>query len=329
MANISLYDLATLQRNDPYTGLIEDVTTLPAEWNSISAMKRSGTWYEIVKRTTYPTAQFRQVNAGVTTSKSAYKKEVKEMLFVDTQLQMDEAIWDADDASVGQIWQLEAEGAMRAAAILLGQQTYYGTSADANGFIGLRSQFTAVAKAGGTTNTTSAYLLWEDEKHGVRYDVGRDGQFAISAPFRQQIAPTSTTVQFAYVGNLRAYVGLFVGSNLSVYAITGIGTTVSTPETNPLSDLLAQQLYASIPAARRNKLRWYMNRTSESILQQNRSAVIPTAGIFSGASPTGVGTAYLQPADSTGRPAYSPMPTMLNGWPIVVTDSILNTETNS
>ncbi len=315
--NLTLFDLAMLQRNDAYTGLIEDVTTLPREWDTIPATKRSGTWYEIVKRVQYPTAQFRQVNGGVNTSKSIYKKEVKDMLFVDTQLQMDEAIWDADDGSVGAVWQLEAEGAMRAASILIGQQTYYGTSADANGFIGLRSQFTAVAKAGGTTNSTSAYLLWENEKEGVRYDVGRDGSFAISAPMRQQVIPSTGTVQFAYVGNLKSYIGLFVGSNLSVYAITGITTTVSSAQTNGITDLLAQQLYANIPAARRNNLRWYMNRTAESILQQNRSAVINTSGFV------------YQPADNAGRPAFSPLPTMLNGWPIEIPDSILNTETNS
>jgi hypothetical protein len=81
--------------------------------------------------------------------------------------------------------------------------------------------------------------------------------------------------------------------------------------------LLAQQLYANIPAARRNNLRWYLNRTSESILQQNRSAVIATTGLV------------YQAADAGGRPAFSPQPSMLNGWPITVTDSILNTETNS
>jgi hypothetical protein len=320
-SNLTLYDLTILQRNDRYTGLIEDVTTLPMEWDTIAAVPREGWWYEIVKRIQYPTAQFRQVNNGVSSSRSIYKKEVKQMLFIDTQLVVDEAVWDADDASVGSVWQNEASGAMQAAAILIGQQTYYGTSADANGFIGLRSQFSAVVKAGGTTNTTSAYLLWEDEKEGIRYDVGKNGSFAISSPFRQQVtAPGvgATGNIFAYVGNLKGYVGLFVGSNLSVWGVTGVTTTVGTPGTNGLTDLLAQQLYASIPMKRRNKLRWYMNRTAEAVLQQNRSAITPSTGV-----------AQYQPADPAGRPAYAPQPELLNGWPIVITDSILNTETNS
>ena len=325
MPNLSLYDLAVLQRNDPYTGLIEDVTTLPREFTTIASVKRPGTWYEIVRRITLPTAQFRPVNQGVTPSRSTYKKEIKEMLFIDTQIQMDEAVWDADDNSVGAAWQLEAAGAMQSLGILIGQQTYYGTGADAYGFNGIRTQLAAVAKANGTTNTTSAYLLWENEKEGIRYDVGKDGNFAISAPMRQQIADPNNSGKylFAYVGNLKGYVGLFVGSNLSAYAVTGITTTVTAPATNGLSDAIAMQLFASVPIARRNSMRWYMNRTAEAILQQNRSAITPSTG--SGAN----GLAQYQPADGSGRPAFAPTPEKLLGWDIVVTDSILNTETNS
>ncbi len=280
MAQLSLYDLAVLQRNDRYTGLIEDVTTLPKEWDTIAAVPRDGWWYEIVKRVTLPTAQFRTPNIGVNSSKSTYKKEVKEMLFIDTQIIVDEAIWDADDDSVGSVWMNESAGALQAAGILIGQQTYYGTSADALGFLGLRSQWAAVAKAGGTTSTTSAYLMWEDTKHGIRYDVGKNGSFAISAPQRQLVADPNNSGKsyFAYVGNLKGYVGLFVGSNLSAWAITGITTTVGSAQTNGLTDLLAQQLYSNIPQMRRNNLRWYMNRTAEAILQQNRSAVINSTG---------------------------------------------------
>lgn len=319
-SNLTLYDLTVLQRNDPYTGLIEDVTTLPREWDTIPAVPREGWWYETVSRVQYPTAQFRQVNGGVAASRSIYKKKVNTMMFVDTQLVVDEAIWDADDASVGAVWMLEAKGAVEAASILIGQQTYYGTSADANGFVGLRSQFAGVVKAGGTTNTTSAYLVWADEKEGIRYDVGKNGNFSISQPFRQQISNPSggTGNIFAYVGNMKGYVGLFIGSNLTVWGITGIGTDMSAPGTNAITDARAQQLVGQIPIRRRNKMTWYMNRTAWANLQQNRNAVTAATGI-----------AYFQPSDGGGRPAYAPIPDYLAGYKIEATDSILNTETNS
>ena len=217
MATTSLYTLAVLDRADEYTGLIEDVTTLAPEFHTFGAHKRPGTWYKTVKRTTLPSVQFRNANAGTVASASTYKSEIKEMFFLDARLQMDEAVQEADSAHLGALWQLEAEGAVRASSILLGQQTWYGTSADSSGFTGIRAQLSNTVAAGGTSNSTSAYLVWMDEKEGVRYDVGMDGSFAISAPLRQQIADPndSTKAYFAYVGNLKAWVGLNQLSNLA------------------------------------------------------------------------------------------------------------------
>ncbi len=320
MANTTLLDLAALNRTDEYTGLVEDVTTLAPEFDTFSAHSRSGTWYEVVRRIALPAAQFRIANAGVTTSKSTYKKDVKEMFYVDTQLQVDEAIWKADPGNVGSIWQLEAAGAMRAASILIGQQTYYGTSADANGFAGIRSQLAYTVAAGGTTNSTSAYLCRMDAREGCRYDVGMDGQFAITAPMRQQVQDpvTSGRTFFAYVGNLNAWIGYSQISNLSSWAVTGITTT----QAQWLSDSLGAQILARIPAMRRNNLRWFLNRTSQSVLQRSRSTI--NIGILS-SNPT----ASYQAAGANGQPAFSPLPDQLAGYPITLTDSILDTETNS
>lgn len=320
MPNLSLYDLAVLHRADEYTGLIEDVTTLAPEFGTFSAHAREGTWYRIARRTTLPTAQFRQPNVGTTTSKSIFKQDIKEMLFMDLQLQIDEAVWDADEGDLGTLWQLEARGAIHSSSILLGQQAYYGTSADANGFVGLKNQLAYNIKAGGTTNSTTAYLVWMDDREGVRFDVGMNGLFSISDPMRQQVVDPNNTgkTMFAYVGNLKSWVGLNVGSAYSVWAVTGITTTVA----QWLTDAAGSQLLAKIPAARRKNLRWFMNRTANSTLQQSRSTI--NFGI------TGAATnASYQPSDASGRPAFSPLPDVCNGYPITVTDSLLDTETNS
>ena len=320
MATTSLYTLAVLDRADEYTGLIEDVTTLAPEFTTFGAHKRPGTWYEVVKRTTLPTAQFRIANAGNTASASVYKKEVKQMFFLDTRLQMDEAIMEADSAHLGSLWQLEAEGAMRAAAILLGQQTWYGTSADSNGFTGIRAQLSNTVGAGGTTSSTSAYLVWMDEQHGVRFDVGADGQFAISAPLRQQIADpnNSSKAYFAYVGNLKAWIGLNQLSNLASWGVTGVDAN------HAMTDKLGSQLLAKIPVARRQNLRWFLNRSAQSYLNQSRSTINPGLVASGGASGWN-----FQPAGADGRPAFAPLPDSCLGYPITLTDSVLDTETNS
>lgn len=323
MPNLSLYDLAMLNRADEYTGLIEDVTTLAPEFSTFAAVPRMGTFYEATSRVALPTGQFRRANEGVTPSKSTLKKYVKEMFFLNILLNVDEAIWNADPGNLGPIWMMEAEGAMRAAAILIGQQVYYGTSADAYGFTGVRSQYSKTIGAGGTSNTTSAYLLWMDEKQGCRFDVGMNGSFAISNPLRQQVPDTNNTGKsyFAYVGSLQSWIGFNALSALSIYAITGVGVDVTAPNTNSLTDAKGSQLLSYVPAARRSNLRWFMNRTGESMLQQQRSAINPGITTYSNAY-------ALQPADAGGRPAFSPLPNTMLGYPITVTDSILNTESN-
>jgi hypothetical protein len=306
MAVMNLYDLYTLQRNDTLTGLVEDVTTAAPEWMTIPAIPRPGTFYYLARRTALPTAAFRNINAGTTPSKSTYKKEIKEMFFLEALINMDEAIEQGDDKSLGDVWMNEAEGANRAAIITLGAQVWYGTSADAKGFAGVRAQLSGNIGAGGSTNSTSAYLLWMDPKQGVRFDVGNGGQIAMRPPVRQQIADPadSTKTLFAWVGNLSMFIGMAVVSDKATWAVTGCDSS------HKLTDTLAAQLISNIPVARRNNLRWYLNRSNAYYLQSSRTAI-----------------AY-QPANAGGQPAWSPYPDKLEGYPITLTDSITNTESN-
>ena len=317
MPNTSLYDLAVLYRTDAFTGLIEDVTTLAPEFSSFGAITREGTWYEIASRTTLPTAQFRNPNAGVATSKSTYKKQVKEMFFLDVQLQQDESIWKGDPANVGTLWQLEAAGAMRSAGILIGQQTYYGTSAGASGFTGIRNQL-AYTVSMGTGTSTSAYMVWMNEKEGCRYDVGMGGNFAISAPRLQQVLDGSSNPYMAYVGNLSSWVGFNVGSQYACWSIKGIAASSTS---NWLTDDAVSQLIAKVPVARRTNLRIFLNRTAHATLQRSRSTI--NLGI-----PGGSALAAYISSGADGRPAFSPLPESTNNIPITLTDSILDTESN-
>lgn len=312
-------DVFALQRDDAIVGLIEDVTTLAPEFEVVSARTRPGQWYEIGRRTALPLAGFRNVNAGVTKGKSSYKKELKEMFFLDAAINMDEAVESAADGTLGDFWTLETQGAMRQAMITLGAQFYYGRSADAKGFYGLRDQMSLAVAAGGTTNTTSAYLCWMDPQ-GVAFDVGNGGTLTMRPPFRQQITDPadSTKSFFAWVSNLSCWIGLTVGSDKSVFAVSGIDSG----STNVLTDAVAQSLIALIPVARRNNLRWFLNRTAQYSLQKSRTTV-NVSGAWNGGA-----TFSMQEADSAGRPAWAPLPDNCCGYPITLTDSITNTESN-
>lgn len=328
MAVLTLLDLVTLQRNDILTGLVEDVTTYAPEFSRIPVVTRPGTWYEVVRRTALGTAAFRQVNGGATAIKSQYKKEIKEMFFVDVPINVDEAIEKGDDASTGDVYMHEAQGALQAALILLGAQTWYGTSNDANGFAGVRAQCAGSVAVGATTNSTSAYLLWINGPWGCRFDVGKNGTVALPAPMRQQIAaPVGTGNIFAWVSNLSCWVGFnVISANTAkngggaTWAVTGIDSTLTSGVfVNALTDRTAAQLVSNIPLVRRQGLCWFMNRTSYFLLQQSRSTFNPGSS----------GGGFFQfPVGSDARGGWSPPPNMLEGYPIVVTDSITNSESN-
>ena len=308
MAFLTLADLAALQNSDVLTGLIEDVTTYAPEFNTVPAKTKPGTSYYVTRRTSLPTASFRSVNAGATPTKSAFQRDLKEMFFLDCPLQVDEAIVKGDDASLGDVLSLEARAALQASINTIGSQFYYGTSADASGFVGLRDQTVSSVAAGGTTNTTSAYLVWLDPQ-GVQFVVGRDGEISLPSFAKQQVVDPNDSAKrmMAYVSNLSSYIGLQVGSNQAVWSITG----VETASTRYVSDARGAQLLKAVPMSRRSGLRWFMNRTAAYTLQLSRSAI------------------GNQVANKAGLGAFSQMPEELCGIPITVTDSLVDTETNS
>ena len=312
MPAITLLDLVTVQRNDAITGLVEDVTTYAPEFSQFPVTTRPGTYYEIAVRTALPASQFRPVNNGVAPSKSSFKKYLKEMFFLDTIIEVDEAIYKGDDRSTGDILAHESQGALQNSIITIGAQIYYGTSNSTYGYAGLRTQLSGSVAAGGTTNSTTAYLLWFNI-WGVSLDVGRDGEIAMPPFQRQQISASdvgtgATNKLFAWVSNISMYIGLSVKSSYSVWAVTGI-TQLSSAQY--WTDALGAQLLALVPLNRRAGLIWFANRLAYSTLQRSRPVTLFGQGM--------------------GRPnqdIIAEPPTMCNGFPIVQTDSITNSESN-
>jgi hypothetical protein len=308
MSQITLFDLVTKNNNDVLTGLVEDVTTFAPEFSVIPVVTRPGISYTICRRATLPVGGFRGTNMGVTPTSSTYKKEIKEMFFLDIPINVDEAIVKGDDRSIGDILSLEAQGALQGGMITIGSQFYYGDATDGTyGFNGLRTQFSGVATCGGTTNSTTAYAVWLNP-HGVSFDVGQDGAIALPAPMRQQISDPNNSGKnyFAYVTNLSCFIGLSVKSDKSVWGCTGIDAT------HALSDKSGSLLIKQIPLVRRNGLTWLMNRTAAQSLQAQRSSI-----------------GYQPALNGGGSVAWAPKPTELEGYPIVVTDSITDTENNT
>jgi hypothetical protein len=305
MSNLTLLDLAARTGSDALVGLIEDVTTSAPEFRQVLARPMPGTSYKLTRRTALPSPAFRDANPGsVAASKSTYVQDLKQMYFLDCPLEVDEMIVKGDTREIGDILADEASGALEAAFNVLGSQFYYGTAADAKGFVGLESQLALDSVfAGGTSNTTSAYLV-DISLQGVHFVVGNDGEIAMPEWMKQKVAAGN----MAFISNLSSFIGLNVGHSNAVFRVRGVNTG-----SNKLTDAKGAELLSKVPGRVSSKgtLRWFMNRSAAYSLQLSRSAVGQVN------------------AGSGGVPAFAPFPTELQGIPIVVTDSLLDTETTT
>lgn len=337
MATLTLLDIAKRSGSDRAIGLIEDVVTFAPEVGVLACRPISGVSFKSTLRTGYPTSAFRTVGDGVVPSKSTYVQKLAECFYIDTQLQVPEELPASEDKSVGDVLADETSGGMAATGITLGTQLYYGTAADSKGFQGLTtfvgSSNSLTVTAGGTgAVTTSVWLVYMDEK-GVHFVSGNtaaarpagnpgepSGEPAIVAPpfsmnswTKQQVAiGTAGKVAMAYVNNYSGWIGLAYGSDYSAFRVRNVSTQSSA---NYFTDNQAALLLSKVPIHIRNsgKLRWFMNRTAAYTLQISRSVVTP-ANVSGG---------------QTGAPLAAPLPTECQGFPITITDSLVQTETAS
>ncbi len=271
MANqlVSLLDISKRKGNDQTVGLLEDTLTYAPEFSAIMGRPIVGTQYKTSHRA-LPTVGFRKANDGSDTVKGTYRQELKECFIIDAQMQADKAVVDAEgggtgpESSIGDILIDEAQGVIMATYITAGTQLYYGTSADANGFIGLNSLMAslnaaktigspAVVGAGGSTSSvqTSAYLIWENIK-GAHFIFGNNSGLTMLPEWRvQQVQGQNNKPMTAYVNNLQGWIGWAVNHPNSVGRIANIQSASTVA---PLTDALVAKLLSYIPLQMRQEV---------------------------------------------------------------------------
>lgn len=322
-APITLLDIAQRKNGNKIAALIEDVTIAAPEWGMIPAIQVPGTSYDILRRVGLPHGRFRAVGDGVPMLKSEWARETKPMGYFDNQLRIGQDIVLAqtrgDDSKVPDILSDEAGANIAGSAIYFGTQTYYGTMYDPAGFLGLNAMVSDLPggdiDAGGTAgSTSSAYLCYLDDNQnnpmGLHFAVGLDGKMSFGEwmKLQSQVGTDAfghNKYRTDWTNSFEFYVGLNVGSKTAVFRVKNIDLT------HPLTDVMAAQLIAAIPVARRRNLHWLMNRTAAFTLQKSRAGG-NVAVVTPGVGPGGI---------------FAALPTELAGYPITVTDSLLNTET--
>ena len=309
--NLTLLDLAKLNGADPIVGLIEEVATASPEVVTIPARTIRGTSYKTVARNSRPTVAFRQANEGTDSTKSNFTERLVECFILSARIEVDKAVARGYEDGEAALQAIEAAGVMRAALSTVGTQTIYGSSATSKGFAGLQTLIGTfgdelVVDAGGTTaGTGSSVYAIKASNTGVQYVYGNGTTFDLGA-FREGDATDSNNKRFAaLIADLTAWIGFqcvnkyAVGRLKDCTADSGKGVTDA-----KIAELLSKFPIGETPT------HLLMSRRSAFQLQTSRTMTASTKQeAFTGILPA--------------------RPTESFGIPIIVTDSIVNTETLS
>jgi hypothetical protein len=304
MANAypTMLDVAKSNGSDAVVGLIEENLNVAPEITIFPARTITGTSFKTLFRTALPTTQFRNPNEGVNTTKSSYANKLVECFYLDGKMEIDVAVAQADEQGEDHAKMIEADGHAQAALLHLGKQVWYGASNDAKGFPGAQALVDSsyVLDAGGTTATTGSSVsgVRVGPKHASMI-FGRDTVLSIGEWSKQRITRDSKELT-AYINSLEGWLGMQWINKDSVCRLKDATADSGKGVTDALLAQLLSQL-KWVPDY------WFMTRRSRYQLQISRTPTSNTSG------------------ESSTRP-IAPLPTESNGIPIMVTDSLTNTE---
>ncbi len=301
MAQATLLDIAQLNNNDKVVGLIEENLTYAPELSVFPARTIKGTSYRTGIRTAYPAVAFRNGNEGQTPGVSTYINKMVECFILSSNIIVDKAIASAYEDGAAAYQAIEADGVFKQALIELGSQIFYGVSVDAKGFPGLQSivDSSLTLDAGGTTATTGSSVYGvKFGNDAVQLIFGSGISFQLSEFSDQTISNVAS-----HVADLTAWVGMQAVNKNSILRLKD----ATADSGKGVTDALLAQLLSQAPVGMRPNY-WFMSRRSAFQLQTSRSATALTHNL---------------PLN------FAPSPTESNGIPIIVTDSLVNTETLS
>lgn len=305
---VTLADLLTVNDAalEPFeiSDLVQAVPLLMA----LPAATTDGNTYKYLKETGAVTVGFREVNVGRDYSASADTAVTATLKLLDASFRVDKALADQYKNGPSAHVAREAARHLRAALYELEEQVIYGTANEADGFAGLaeNAAFDAttddmVIDAEGTTESTgsSVWLLnAPGDFRGVHVVVGQDGRIDIDETITQEVDDSAGAHYTAYYTPILGWAGLAVGGAYSAARICNL----TEDSGKGLTDALIYQAIELFPVDRQSGLIIVMNRRSRRQLRSSRTAT-----------------------NATGVPA--PIPTEVEGFPIITVETIGNTET--
>jgi len=277
-------------------GIINEVTQQAPEVGEFPIFTlASGLTYRTQFLVELPTVGFRKVGDGIAASKGRWEeREFKTFLF-SGRAEAERAAGQADSGGMPAVEARATKATLLAAVLELGQQIFAGVVRGADGFPGLKA-FTPFGgaytyNATGTTDATasSIYGVKFGEEY-VRLVHGLANPMMLGDFRDQDILGKNNLPIPGRVADLEGWIGLQIAHKASVLRICNL----TGDSGKGLTDKLGGKALDLLPTGMKPDV-WFMNKRSRTQLRESRI---------------------------TPEVAYPPMPTELEGIPIIVTDSI-------
>lgn len=304
-------DLAKLNAADDLTGLIEENQNAAPEMSLAPAFTIKGTSFPTVIRKTVPEGAFKPMGGGVAVGASTYENKIVSCFPYENPMRETHDRVAGYRRGLAAGLNLVSSGAVLGGMQLIGRTFYYGNNAGAGGDVlahpGLVQLYDATNKTVDATGTTAStgssvwFIKWGNQEDGnVSYVFGEDRVFQLMEWAKQQIEVSEGKFAAGWVNSLLASVGVQL---TNIHAVVRI-KKLTEDSGKGLTDALGYTALEKFPVGFVPDVA-LMTKRSRRQLQLSRSAVGQTA---------------------YGAGAVAPIPTDIAGIPIVVTDSISNTE---
>jgi len=305
MANVRLSsaDVVAINSSEEIIGVVEQTVKYFPELMYIPASPIESTSYHTLVQTALPAVAFRSINAGRDTTKATLAAREVACKFLDASFDLDKAAATACEWGVEAAISIQRQAHIKAAFSAIASQTWYGTTADADGFSGVAALMPntdsdmVVDSGGSTASTGSSLFALRTGLTDVQYAWGQNGKISDGEVVYAPIYMADGTKFWGYAQDISGYVGL----QLTNYTAMGRICNLTEDAGDGLTDDLISSLLAEFKVGEAPDV-MFCSRRSLKQLQQDRTAT-----------------------NATGAPA--PFPTESFGVPIYATENIVDTET--
>jgi len=297
----TLVDIAAINAGGGLARLIDETVSAFPEVTQFPMMPINGITYKQLVLLERGTVAFRNANDGVDGKKSTYAPRAFGCHILDARWEVDKMIADSGEyGTAEQLIAQEADNMLTSAFETAGSQFWYGTAASAIGFAGMIQVYDldgmTVVGTGTTAEELSSVFAVRRNGDNISFLLGGAGDLGSPDIIEETVLGENNKPLKAYTGQLTAHLGMKVDNKKHIAR----ATQLTTQSGKGFSDEVAMKLINKFPT-NQPPTQFWLNKTQREELRKSRiTALLPSP----------------------------PMPTEAHGIPLMVTDAIIDGETD-